>query len=140
MKTEEESKEGKYTLAMHLKDLTINKLEWDPLDDLRVKTYDPFMMNRYISMISFLVPYVERANKLRNPSKEIHYNYLLNALPKGNFFVKYIKAKKEPDREAKIESLCKYFEVGKSEAERKLKVLPVEVVEKINKLYNGYFK
>lgn len=99
----------------HLDDLTVDKKPWDRSDSIRIESYSIFLVNKFLSTVKLLVPYVEQANSLKSTDKENHYNFLLNILPKRKFYCKSFKASKDYDKDL-IESICKYFECNISDA------------------------
>ena len=124
----------KMTLFEHLDSLTVKKMDFDPTNDIQAKSYDQFMINRFVSMIDLYVPYVNDINQFQ-VSKKVHYDYYKALLPKKRHYFRYIKAKKEFNIEEK-QCLCTYFECGMTEAEGYIKVLTEEQIRKIVSLYN----
>ena len=123
----------KYTLFEHLNNLTTEKLELDPLDDDQVKSYDPYMTNRFISMTQMYVLLVNEINRYDVP-KEAHYNYFLSTLPKRKQYFKYIGKPKKDDIET-ITRISKYYEIGKREAKQYIDFLSDEQVKEIYQKY-----
>ena len=124
-----------YNIFDHLKDLTKYKKPWDSLDDERISSYKPFIINRCLSMNLMTLKYAEEASSLKNIDNEAHYNFLLNSIPKREYYFTFLKPSKDPNEEV-LKYISKYFQVGKKEAEYKLKVIPKEYIQKIVKLYD----
>ena len=62
-----EEKNESLSLFDHLNNLTENKTEYDPMNDVQTKSYEPYMINRYISMCDFYLPLVNEINKYDIP-------------------------------------------------------------------------
>ena len=121
------------TIFEHLDNLTTNKTEADFNNDAFKKSYNKFMMNRWISMIDFFIPVVNEINKYDVPD-HVHYNYYQSVLPKRKFFFNYIKRKKDlNDVEKKY--IAHYFEVGMKEAEIYINILEENQIKEILNIY-----
>jgi len=120
-------------LFTHLQNLTENKAPLDPTDDGQMRTYEPFMINRFVSMCEMYLPLVNAINKFSVP-KDIHYRYFLTTLPKRKQFFKYIGKKKDIDKESK-ERIAEYFECSMREAEIYAGILEVEQIEEIKRKF-----
>lgn len=124
-----EEKIESLSLFDHLNNLTENKTEYDPMNDVQTKSYEPYMINRYISMCDFYLPLVNEINKYDIP-KNVHYRYFLSSLPKRKQFFKYISKGKDVNKNDK-EKIAKYFECGNREAEMYLEILSEDQVKTI---------
>ena len=125
-----------FDIFQHLKNLTEKKEPWDARNDERVKSYDNFMINRFLSMVELFIPLVNQANRYPNISKEAHYNFFLSVLPKRQFYFKYIKKEKELNKESK-EAIAEYFEIGKKEVDSYIEQLTEHQIEQIVKKFEG---
>jgi len=68
-------------LFEHLGNLTHKKIFPDfSLDEVN-KTYDIYMINKWLSMNEAFIPIVQLVNKKGELSKESHYRFLFNLLP-----------------------------------------------------------
>ncbi|MFW6247424.1 MAG: hypothetical protein ACOC22_04625, partial [bacterium] len=77
----------------YLKSLT-SKEELDFNDDEVRKDYNPYIINRFVSMCDVYLPLANEINKYDIP-KEVHYRFYYSTLPKRNQFFKYIKGSKD---------------------------------------------
>jgi hypothetical protein len=77
--------------------LFVTKTKWDDLSELDKKAFNPYMINRFISMhpdyIS-IVNYLQQYTITGMNPREV-YKLYLDLLPKQKFFAKYIKAKND---------------------------------------------
>ncbi|MEM4261038.1 MAG: hypothetical protein QXG00_07390 [Candidatus Woesearchaeota archaeon] len=117
----------------HLNNLTQFKKEADFSNDEVKKSYDKYMINRWISMVDFFIPIVNEINKYDISEKD-HYNFYLSALPKRKYFFNYIKKKKDINNDEK-RYLAHYFNVGKKEAEIYINILEEDEIQEILNIY-----
>ena len=129
-----DEKYGKRALFDHLNDLTLGKPEWDKYDDRRIKTYDPYIINRFVSMVKMFVPLINKINR-SELSKEDHYNFLSGSLPKRKQYFKYIGKKADNNKEAR-ECIIKYFNIGPRQVDEYLDILTTEQAQEIVKKYD----
>jgi len=125
-----------FDLFQHLKNLTEKKEPWDSRNDEQTKSYDKFMVSRFLSCVDLFLPLVNQVNRYPNISKEAHYNFFLSVLPKRQFYFKYIKKEKELNKESK-EAIAEYFEIGKKEVDSYIEQLTEHQIEQIVKKFEG---
>ena len=98
---------------------------WDTLDESDKRTWSNYMVLRFLSMkyewvetIAAVQPYLQEV-----PPKAM-YLALIDLLPKGRHFMKYIKPKGADKYEGwLVELMAKYYQSSKLEAEEYLKIL-----------------
>ena len=105
------------------KDFNVLKNE----DDL--KSYNEFMIDRYLSMDKECVFYTYLINKFDNIQKSTKYLFYLYMIPKRKRFFKYFK--KQAINE--IEIIQRYFKISEEIALQYLSVLNKEQVNNISK-------
>lgn len=115
------------TLFDHITQITNvqNPKYWDTLDESDKKTFSNYMVLRFLSMkyewvetIATVQPYLQEV-----PPKAM-YLALIDLLPKGRHFMKYIKPKGADKYEGwLVDLVAKNYEVSKIEAEDYLKIL-----------------
>lgn len=98
------------------------------MNDEMVKSYTPYMINRFISMSELYLPIVNEINKCQNIPKESHYTYYNTILPKRKQYFKYIKKKNEISESDK-ELLCKYYKVGPRQIDEYVNILTKEQIQ-----------
>lgn len=113
----------------HLKNICYDKTRLSDFNVEEKKTYNKYMINRYVSMANLFVPMVNEINKYDLPDFA-HADFYIDCLPKRKQFFKYIKKKKDNDKDKK-EKISKYFRVGKKEAEQYLKILDDKIINEI---------
>lgn len=119
----------------HLTNLTAKKITPDfQLDEVK-KSYDIYMINRFVSTFEHWIPIVELMNHYSIP-KEAHYQFMLNILPKMNVsFTGYISTKKKNVDEERRQILIKHFDFGSRDLDCALSILTDEQIEEICKKY-----
>ena len=115
------------SLFDHIKQITNvqNPKYWDTLEEADKKTWSNYMVLRFLSMkyewietIAAVQPYLQEV-----PPKAM-YLALIDLLPKGRHFMKYMKAKSADKYEGwLVELVAKHYEVSKLQAEDYLKIL-----------------
>lgn len=98
---------------------------WDKLEEADKKTFSNYMVLRFLSMkyewietIAAVQPYLQEV-----PPKAM-YLAMIDLLPKGRHFMKYMKAKSADKYESwLVELVAKHYETSKLEAEDYLKIL-----------------
>jgi len=98
---------------------------WDKLDESDKKTWSNYMVLRFLSMkyewvetIAAVQPYLQEV-----PPKAM-YLAMIDLLPKGRHFMKYMKPKGADKYEGwLVELIAKHYETSKLEAEDYLKIL-----------------
>lgn len=113
----------------YLKALTERNEDLDFDNEEIRKGYQPYMINRFVSMSEVFIPVVNEINRYDLP-KDTHYRYFFSILPKRRQFFKYIKKKKDLTvTEKKL--IAKYFEVGLNEAEKYIQLLDEKQIKEI---------
>lgn len=115
------------SLFDHIKQITNvqNPKYWDTLEEADKKTWSNYMVLRFLSMkyewvetIAAVQPYLQEV-----PPKAM-YLALIDLLPKGRHFMKYMKPKTADKYEGwLVELVANHYEVSKLEAESYLKIL-----------------
>lgn len=128
-----ETKKAK-TLFEHLSGLKEKKTPWESLSVMDKKSFEPFMVNRFLSMNMGLL---ELVNELQMYTigqlapKDV-YKLYLDILPKKKSFDKYIKAKgSDKYNNNVLDYLSRYFEVSHREVKDYLEILTKDEVTEI---------
>lgn len=96
----------------HLNNITEQK---KPVSEDDLKTYDNYMINRFVSMTEHYLPFVAEVNQYELP-KDLHQTFMMAILPKRKQYFKYIKRSKKDDNKFELECLMRYYQVGPREA------------------------
>lgn len=117
----------------HIKNLTVHKRDFERKNDEHTKSYNKYMINRFISMVDVYVPFVNEINKYDVP-KDVHHMFYKALLPRKQTFFKYIKSNKEIS-DIEKECLCEYYECTENELKHHLDILTKEQIKSIVDLY-----
>ena len=106
------------TLFDWINQILVHKKDWDKFEESEHKSFQPYMINRFLSMDNEFLEIVNHFQKyaigILEP-KEV-YKWYCNVLPKGKRYNKYIKKKGETKYpEWLIELLGEYYEVSRNE-------------------------
>lgn len=123
----------KMSLFDHLDAITLSKIDFDLNNDEQSKSYNNYMINRFVSMSDMFIPIVNEINKYDIP-KDVHYNYYKSIIPKRKQYFKYTKQKIEINEKTK-ELLCEYYQCASKELEYHLQILTPEQIKTITDLY-----
>ena len=105
------------TIFTILADLTIKKTDPAIYTDSDWKSYNVYMVNKWLSMNSDVTEIINFTQKYYSLDRKIHYKMLSDILPKQKIFSKYIKGKKLDKYNVELVMLiAKHYEVSKSEA------------------------
>ena len=119
------------TLFDWLKELTGKKRDWDSFSDKERESFNPYMINRFLSMHQPFVELVNYVQTIPYTEKEKYYTVYCGLLPKQNVWLKYIKSKmKQPTTEL-VEALSKIYECSIREATTAVATLDNDVLEDI---------
>jgi hypothetical protein len=125
------------TLFQHLSGIKEKKTSWESLSVMDKKSFEPYMVNRFLSMNMGLLELVNELQQytIGQLSPKDVYKLYLDVLPKKKSFDKYIKAKGSDKYNDKVLSyLTRYFEVSEREVKDYLEILSKdEVIEIIQK-------
>ena len=125
------------TLFQHLSGIKEKKTPWESLSVMDKKSFEPFMVNRFLSMNMGLLELVNELQQytIGQLSPKDVYKLYLDVLPKKKSFDKYVKAKGSDKYNDKVlDYLSRYFEVSEREVKDYLEILSNdEVIEIIQK-------
>ena len=119
------------TLFDWLKELTGKKRDWDSFSDKEKESFNPYMVNRFLSMHQPFIELVNYVQTIPYTDKKKYYTVYCGLLPKQNVWLKYIKSKmKQPTTEL-VSALSKIYECSTREAANAVISLDNEDLEEI---------
>ncbi len=133
----------KLSLFDHINNIKTSKVKWDSFDYESQKSYEPYMINRFLSMN---VNYLEIINDLQiitlPLNKEESYNLYREIIPKQATRESYIKNTKIKNyNESLVELFMDYFECSAREANEYLDTLEkTKQTEEIRNIVSMYGK
>tara|TARA_Y100000401_G_scaffold85854_1_gene71142 strand:+ start:32 stop:472 length:441 start_codon:yes stop_codon:yes gene_type:complete len=119
-------------------ELLVGKRPWDSFSEADQKTFNPFIINRFLSMDKDFIEIVNFFQKYSIGTLEPRevYKWYCDILPKGKRFNKYIKGKNKKDYAPWVtELLSKHFHCSKEHAEEYLELISEEELKDIFKIY-----
>jgi len=126
-------------LFSYLEALTYSKKDLTDHPDFE-KTYDPFMINRFLSKQSDFVMYVSFVNQ--KIPKKAHYLYYLHFLPvdKKKRRFKFYKNKESKDVNKYIKIVRTYFDINEDRAKEILPFFDLKTIKKLESFTGGIVK
>lgn len=125
----------------YLKFITVDKKPWNELDDDSKKDFQPYMINRWLSMhpdlidiVNYLQPFTVGVM-----DKEMVYKMYLELLPKKSFFLKYIKADKEEKYPSAVVDIFRtHFGIDKQRASEYIDIVINRDPQEIHRYLEKY--
>tara|TARA_R100001377_G_C3154971_1_gene97662 strand:+ start:316 stop:729 length:414 start_codon:yes stop_codon:yes gene_type:complete len=124
------------TLFDWLNQILLHKKKWEDFDDSEQKTFNTFMINRFLSMSSDFVEAVNicQEHTYQMKDKDV-YNLYKHLFPKQKKFLRYIKGKKDKFPKKLLSFLSNHYEVSQREITNYLEILKKQEIEDICKNY-----
>ena len=119
-------------------EILVNKKPWDSFSEEEQKTFNAFIINRWLSMDAEFIEIVNYFQKYAIGTLEPRevYKWYSDFLPRGKRFNKYIKSKKKKKYDSiLIEMLCIYFQCSKKETEEYLELIDKDELKTILTMY-----
>lgn len=129
------------TLFDHLNNIKTSKIPWDSMTHNSQKAFEPFMINRFLSMNEYYLEMINELQIITRPlNKEEIYNLYREIIPKQATRDKFIKNSKLKNyNESLVEIIMDYFECSGREANEYLdtfeKTKQLDEVRNILKMY-----
>jgi hypothetical protein len=119
------------TLFDWLKELTGKKRDWDSFSDKERESFNPYMVNRFLSMHQPFIELVNYVQTIPYTNKKKYYSVYRELLPKQNVWLKYIKSKmKQPTIEL-VTAIADLMECSHREAVNAVATLDNEYLEEV---------
>ena len=118
----------------HIKQITMfqNPKYWDTLNDGDKKTWNNYMIHRFLSMNPNWIELVNGIQQYWKLEPEVLYKFYISVIPKSKSFLRYVKSKKPSKVEGwAMEHLIDYFETSSREIEDYLDIMTKQQVETI---------
>ena len=118
--------------------ILVDKKPWDSFTEEEQKTFNAFIINRWLSMDEEFIEVVNYFQKYAIgtlESREV-YKWYCNVLPRGKRFNKYIKSKlnKKYDKEL-VNIITNHFECSKLQVQEYLELIDREELKSILEMY-----
>ena len=126
------------TIFEWINQILTHKKPWDSFSETDQKTFNPFIINRWLSMDEEFIEVVNYFQKYAIGTlkpREV-YKWYSDFLPKGKRFNKYIKGQKDKKYDTElIKIMCEYFQCSKAEIKENLSLISKEELEEILQKY-----
>lgn len=122
------------TLFDYLNSISFTKEDLSVTDPNFEKTYDIFMINRFLSMSQETVFWAYEMDKMKDLPKVLHYRFLLKAIPNKRRFFKYEKGASTKNTKL-INIVETYYNVGKEKALELVELLNKKQIKDLTALY-----
>jgi hypothetical protein len=103
------------------------------LDETNISQYNPYMVNRWLSMSIDTVMYAQEMNTNAHLPKDMQYDYYFHAIKKNKRYFKYVKHTKQNV----LDVICEYYNCGERKAKELLRLFSESDIEymqsKLNK-------
>ena len=119
------------TLFDWLKELTGSKRDWDSFSDKERESFNPYMVNRFLSMHQPFIELVNYVQTIPYTDKEKYYKVYCGLLPKQNVWLKYVKSSMKQPTFDLVEAIAKIYECSTREAANTVIVLDNSDLEDI---------
>jgi hypothetical protein len=103
--------------------LSYDKVPYSKLNDAEIKSINPYLIHRYLSMSSEYCVFVNEVQAVPNLTPEQIYNIYLSLLPKTKKYFKYTKAASNKIDKDKVSKLSLLLQVSQREANDYLALL-----------------
>jgi hypothetical protein len=114
------------TLFDHLNNIHVKKADWDTLTDAEKKTWNVYMVNRYISMLGGMECIVANEVQQYKLDPKVQYEFYKSIFPKQARRATYIKGKSEKQDSGLIDILSQQMEISTREASEYIDLMNVE--------------
>ena len=104
------------TLFDWLKELTGKKRDWDSFSDKERESFNPYMVNRFLSMHQPFVELVNYVQTIPYTDKKKYYTVYCGLLPKQNVWLKYIKSSMKQPSKKLLDTIASLYEVSTKQA------------------------
>jgi hypothetical protein len=115
------------TLFDHIKAITTeqNPKYWDTLDDADKRTWSNYMIHRFLSMNADWVQFLSEIQPYTQTLEpKMLYLALIGIIPKGKYYLRYVKGKKDDIYEKwLVELVSKDYQCPKKQSEEYLEIL-----------------
>lgn len=140
----ESVKDRRMSLWDHIKHIyEIQDVDYyEKLSDSDRRSYEPYMINRFISMNPDWIEVIDYIQKFYNIDNKLHYRLLIEFIPKGRYYIPYIKGSPSKYTKELISLISNHYEVKLSEAEEYITIIcyAKDGIDEIKRICSMYGK
>ena len=122
---------NKFTVFSWLQEVTYNKTPWDSFSSEQQKVFEPYMINRLLSMNKNYLELVNYVQTIPITEKEKYYKIYCDLIPKEKIWNKYIKSGSSSKNKELMDYMTLYFECSSKEVDEYLNLLTKEQIKDI---------
>ena len=126
------------TIFDWINQMLVNKKHWNEFTEDEQKKFNPFIINRWLSMDKEFIEFVNVFQKYAIGTLEPRevYKWYCDILPRGKRFNKYIKGKRDKkyDKEL-VDMISNHFECSKLQTKEYLELIDNEELKEILEMY-----
>jgi len=122
---------NKFTIFDWLQEVTYNKTSWDSFSNEQKKSFEPYMINRLLSMNKDYLELINYIQMIPIADKEKYYKIYCGLVPKKKIWNKYIKSSSSSKNKELINYMTLYFECSNKEVSEYLDLLSKEQIKDI---------
>ena len=126
------------TIIDWMNQLLIHKKPWNSFSEIDQKSFNSYIINRWLSMDEEFIEVVDYFQKYAIGTLEPRevYKWYSDFLPRGKRFNKYIKSKLDKKYDPSlIDIICKHFECSKLQSKEILQLIDKEELKEILGMY-----
>ena len=126
------------TIFDWINQILVDKRQWDDFTKDEQKKFNPFIINRWLSMDEEFIEVVNYFQKYAIGTLEPRevYKWYSDFLPKGKRFNKYIKSKNKKKYDpVLVDIVCRHFECSKQQVGEYLELIHKEELRDILVMY-----
>ena len=117
------------TIFDFIQEITFHKTPWVNFNETDKKSFDPYMINRYLSMEPNYIEIVNYVQGLNIQDKEKIYKIYSGLIPKNKLYIKYIKGKKMESNSELLTHIARYFNCSIREAKDYVEILDKSIIQ-----------
>jgi hypothetical protein len=117
------------TIFDFIQEITFNKTPWDNFTETDKKSFEPYMINRYLSMEPKYIEIVNYVQGLNIQDKEKIYKIYSGLIPKNKVYLKYVKGKKMEHNSELTMYISEYFNCSMQEAKDYIEILDKNIIQ-----------
>ena len=124
------------TLFDWLNQILLHKKDWEEFEEAEQKTFNTFMINRFLSMNEDFVDAVNicQEHTFEMENKNV-YNLYRKLIPKQKRFLRYIKGKKDKHSKKLLKFLADHYQVSQREIIDYMSIIDKKHIEELGKFY-----
>ena len=121
----EEPEVPQITMWTYVDSISKNK-RYIPLTEETEKAYDPYNINKALSLFPDTLAYANEMNRYYSLPKNLQYDYLINSIRSNSRYAKWVKKDKDSTYNKDIAIVKEFYKCSESKARSALSILTKE--------------